>query len=79
MELQVIEHTKERYGFAYSHAAIIRTLVDVTKHHDEVVAQTSIECGYHPAGYGLYGPSTIKPTENPNEYVVKWHTASSCD
>lgn len=79
MELQVIKHTKERNRSFYNHTAIISTHVDVTKYHDEVVVHTSIKCGYHPAGYGLYGQSTIKPTENPNEYVVKWCTASSCD
>lgn len=45
-----------------------------------VTSEISIKSGYHPAGYGLYHRFTnFTPTENENEYLVRWQTSDSCD
>lgn len=46
---------------------------------DFVVDDVSIKANYHPAGYGVYGISTIHPTGVENEYVVRWKTGDNCD
>jgi hypothetical protein len=76
--ISVRDHKRENRGLL-SHKAI--AVVEDYKKEDKhrLVEEVSIECRYHPLGYGIYGESTVVPTGTENEYLVYWRTGTHCD
>ncbi len=42
------------------------------------VSELQMQAGYHPAGYGFYGLSSVKLNDNKG-YHYNWHCSASCD
>lgn len=73
-KITVISHTRNKEYVKLHHEAIIK--------YDSIVepriADISIACGYHPAGYGIIGTHSIEKLED-GSYKATWTTSYTCD
>jgi hypothetical protein len=77
LKIKIIKHDTESLGLIHHKALVHVTEWEGNK--SDIIEQVSIEVGYHPAGYGLYGGYDVEPTINENEYIVSFRTGSHCD
>jgi hypothetical protein len=77
LKIKIIKHEKENLGLLH-HKALIH-VTEWDGNETDLVENVSIEVGYHPAGYGLYGGHSVTPTGNENEYIVSFRTGTHCD
>lgn len=78
--VSVTGHQREFVSRTIHHSATVAIENYDPSEKDEITAQVSIKVGYHPAGYGLYDRfTTIAPTENENEFLIRWRTSDNCD
>lgn len=74
--IEVVNHTRNFSGSFIKHSATVKISGNKMINKD-IVKETSVVVGYHPAGYGLYG-YTVNQIEK-DTFAVNWKTGSSCD
>lgn len=73
-------HERDRSErFMIKHSADVTIDNYDSSEKDEIVSLVSIKANYHPMGYGIYGRSTVNPTDIENMYRVTWKTGDNCD
>ena len=79
-EIILKSHSKQTISRSYHHEALVWiTGYDINK-HTLIAGLVSQVAGFHPIGYGIYHQhTTITPTEQENEYIVRWQTSDNCD
>lgn len=80
MKIKVLKSEKSISGYFYKHKAFIEIEGehDIVSQKEEIIYDASVEVGYHPLGYGLYGGRISKSTKE-NQYILVWETGSNCD
>lgn len=73
-KITIIDHIEKNEYVSILHEAIISYDSD----KEPRIADISIACGYHPAGYGLIGKSSIEKLED-GTYKAIWKTSNTCD
>lgn len=79
IEMKILKHEKNKGSYFIKHKALAELNdVDIKGQKDDILYSASIEVGYHPFMYGLYGGKISKSAKE-NEYIIVWETGISCD
>ncbi|MEK4136298.1 hypothetical protein NSQ93_22230 [Bacillus sp. FSL W8-0445] len=73
MGIKILKHEKSYSGYFLKHKALVE-VSDVVDEND-LVFSTSIEAGYHPKEYGLYGFKVNKFfIKDQARFIISWET-----
>lgn len=80
MKIKVLKHEKNRKGYFFKHKALVEITgeFDLKEQKEDIINETSINVGYHPLGYGIFGGKVSKSARE-GQYIIVWDTGTSAD
>lgn len=73
MEIKILKYEKSHSGYFLKHKALVEASGEVDE--NDLIFNASIEVGYHPKEYGLYGFKVKKfSIKDQTRFIIAWET-----